>query len=78
MEVILNIGLNTNTGLAITPINALCALHDAGLRVTEYSFRRSDTELTLVAVAQDDAPGLDNRLYELARQLHQDCVGVWY
>ena len=80
MEVILNIGLNTNTNTrtVLEAIDAVQATADAGFRVISTEVFNSDTEPTLVVVADDlDRPGFDNRVFELARRLQQDCIALF-
>lgn len=77
MEVILNIGLNTNTGVGITPATAVAAIADAGFQLVGQQYHLSDTELTLVATVRFDN-NTPNAAYDtLARALHQDCIAVY-
>lgn len=68
----LNIGLNTNTGSALTLREALCAVALAG---SVYGFRRahSETEQTLVVhCAELD----DGTIFGLSELLQQDCIAA--
>lgn len=86
MQVILNISLD---GIPVdqsftNPINirramtAAAVTRGAGFNVTAAKLVQSNTEPTLVLTITDDQPGLDNRIDELAKTLHQDCIAVWY
>ena len=78
MQVILNIGLNTNTGNRIGSGWVVNAARLAWFKVTNVKVHQSDSEPTAVLTIEDDAPGLDNRIYTLSRTLGQDCIAVWY
>lgn len=78
MEVILNIGLNTNAGTTIEVNRALQAIADSGAFVLSSEVFVSDTEPTLVATVRDsERPGFDNRMAMLSSALRQDCVAVY-
>ena len=75
MQVILNVGLNTNTGSTITADQALSQIAIFA-DVLEHAIAHSDTEQTLiVAVNVND---VRFTVYKLADNLDQDCIAVYY
>jgi hypothetical protein len=77
MEVILNIGLNTNAGDSIEANTALQAVADLGFFVRSSEVFVSDTEPTLVVRADITRRILNSAFDILARQLQQDCIAVY-
>ena len=78
MEVILNIGLNTNAGTTIEALDAIQAVADAGFHVVSTETFQWLSEPTLVVTADDrDQAGFDNSVFELARRLQQDCIALF-
>lgn len=79
MEVILNIGLNTNTGTPIEAIDAAQAVADAGFHVVSTEVFQSDTEPTLV-VRAETRPGAEEParvlVWRIADVLNQDCIAA--
>ena len=75
MQVILNVGLNTNTGSTITAGHALRQIALVA-DVIEYTITESDTELTLVVAA--NVNDVRHTVYKLADNLDQDCIAVYY
>lgn len=80
MEVIINIGLNTNTGATIEVNRALQAIADNGAFVLSSEVFVSDTEPTLVATVRysswESVPAV--RAYSLSVALEQDYVAMWF
>ena len=77
MQVILNIGLDHPGGRHL-PHWVTAAARLAWFKVTGAHLVQSDSEPTLVLTVEDNEPGLDNRIDELAKTLKQDCIAVWY
>lgn len=80
MDVILNIGLNSDTLGSIETNTALQALSDNGFFVHGSQVFNSDTEPTLVVTGRltgDDSVDNTKNLYRVAVLLGQDCIAVY-
>lgn len=79
MKIEINIGLTTDTGLAISSTNAgrrLCEFLPQ-LVVTNVDVRASSTELTLIVegtIEHISFADLESAIYRLAGLLFQDCI----
>lgn len=78
MEVILNIGLNTNAGTTIEVNRALQAIADSGAFVLSSEVFVSDTEPTMVATVRYSHWASAVRAYSLSVALEQDCIAPWF
>ena len=67
-----NIGLATDDGKGITVAEALQALEDAGVEVTDYRVDQSATEPTVVAYL--DKTLEEDEAFEVARALNQEAI----
>jgi hypothetical protein len=89
MNFILNIGLdNVPADLSYTngvlnplttrrALQATQAARNHGFDIVRAKVVQSDTELTLVILAEDNGIGQDNRVDMLAVALKQDCIAIW-
>lgn len=85
LRVALNIGMNTSDKFGHPSYTMALArvqkrILDAGLSILTLAVTQSNTEPTVYAVVQDDAPlsrwSLHHRITSMAEDLHQDCIAV--
>lgn len=77
MNLILNIGLNTNTGGSLLPSDALAMARELGFFVVSSAVHQSNSELTLVVMAEVPAGYEVERSERLARDCRQDCIAIY-
>ena len=77
MEVILNIGLHSETLGVIPAQKALSEVRKAFGVHFNAAVIQSDTEPTLVCEVHVDPIRASNKIYELAVLLGQDCIGAY-
>lgn len=75
MEVILNIGLNTNTGETLNHLTTLRQVATVA-DIRQFALVQSDTEPTLVVAA--NVNDVDYTVKALSDELEQDCIAVYY